>query len=137
MSRLIIQNKVLQLTFSKEDKRRKKLLKVICINFHCFYQTFRKLELLIGPTFLKVLWEFELSRVNSSFKLRFKVSWKSYMSSFSLPVLFFHSGKDHVTTQCKQNLWKNCWKSWKQNKNDETPITRNHNFIAIEQYSYI
>ena len=52
------------MTFSKEDKRRKKPLKATCVSFYCFYQTFRKLELSIGRTFFKVLWDFELSRVN-------------------------------------------------------------------------
>ena len=50
--------------FSKEDKRRKKLIKATCVDFYCFYQTFRKLELLTSRTFFKVPREFELSRVN-------------------------------------------------------------------------
>ena len=52
--------------FQKKIKEKKSFSKPPVVNFHYFYQTFRKLELSVGRTFLKVPWEIKLSRVNRS-----------------------------------------------------------------------
>ena len=73
--------------FQKKIKEEKSFSKP---PFYCFYQTFRKLELSIGRFFFKVLWEFELSRVNCISRLSvYILTEKTYKSLPSEILLYF------------------------------------------------